>query len=970
MMRGIKGKVEMRRNATRQTQASTLPSFMLYQGQGVQALGNIGGNTFYARPGHSEPLYMQKNLTNPLDAKAAGRHATYSSQQAFTGPGGSHEPSFHDPLRDSDGDDRHGAGYSGGGYSVEDEGGEFEGADLHGGDIGSFIRDNLIDDETRDYLDHRDKPDEDFVAHSKDDHRAWRKQAEKARRLGVAKAAAEKIITADGANARNFTPASWNLSGGAPRDFPKTDWKMSGPIAAPARGIRKVIHAEVEGDPGTRPFDWSSVYTGSGMGGGDFFDPANEGWNGHVVGGDHRRYDRRVGPGGIGPSWTWTKQRHQDDDDEGVPEHGIPPRRERSYGLAYSCGPAGCRPDTTRGKGVGGGALTFAQGNAVVQARKQKLAADAAAAAEEEGADPGAGGPGAGGPGAEGEDGNMRGFTGAISSAPRVSQYATAQVGSAQLVSAQKQLDAAITALGQAIKAKRQPEAFAASQQVLSIVKGVSWMFPTGVLAESLTDFNTLYNYLQNAMAGMAAGPGSASLQQIKTNVDAARTILRTVQEMDHRGVPAYIRKSVVEKEANQKASVLASLTDADMARYIDAPPPPPPPGPLLGPLGPGRVRRHDPDPWAAPHAGDWAFNRDDRSEDGSVLTVHDMDEAADSALSRSYGARAPPPVSHGFIPGQVPRDRRRPIDEELEGIFRSSQLAPIGGRKTVPLNPLLAAPAGPKPQQMKARGFGGGSYPSNRHSMDSTGGAPHEYYGGAPTDNSYNPMSAPTDASAPAPSEPASSDATAGEGDTAEPDPNDFSQKESNAGTEEEYDDTNLPHDAEELATEGPLRKWHDDDDEDEDSAFYKPGYAPELEPGGPPRLPPKRKREKEVPRPTRIYEPSGSASLPAAPTPRAYYAGTATGSGLGGGAEPESVDVEHSHLMRAVRAACKRIRTSADAKHICPPLEELGGKGFDFDGLKGSLLKKKAEAALELHALKHLANGVPLDDVIQALE
>ncbi len=55
MMRGIKGKVEFRRNATRYMQASSLPDFKRWQGQGWQMLGNIGGNTLVSNS-HGEKL--------------------------------------------------------------------------------------------------------------------------------------------------------------------------------------------------------------------------------------------------------------------------------------------------------------------------------------------------------------------------------------------------------------------------------------------------------------------------------------------------------------------------------------------------------------------------------------------------------------------------------------------------------------------------------------------------------------------------------------------------------------------------------------------------------------------------------------------------------------------------------------------------------------------------------------------------
>lgn len=49
LMRGIKGKVEFRREATRQMQATWAPHASVHMGRGIQGLGNIGGNTLLTR---------------------------------------------------------------------------------------------------------------------------------------------------------------------------------------------------------------------------------------------------------------------------------------------------------------------------------------------------------------------------------------------------------------------------------------------------------------------------------------------------------------------------------------------------------------------------------------------------------------------------------------------------------------------------------------------------------------------------------------------------------------------------------------------------------------------------------------------------------------------------------------------------------------------------------------------------------
>lgn len=1175
MMRGIKGKVEMRRNATRQMQASTIPSFMLYQGQGIQALGNIGGNTFYVRPGDTEPSYVHQNLTNPLNAKTAGEPATFSNFQTFTGPGGSHEPASHDPLNQESGHSyavegsSEGGGFAGDGLrhkhllrpprpppnaaqqaaaaarhqnqvalralraahrtaaaaqhdamnnndayramiagvdphvaktfastlppqeeGVEEGVEEEEGAsNAHAALARQESERTLEENDAEELADSGEEDDDDDIvvpasrgaaaaaAAAPVPPQAPPREVYKVTRLRHRDLVLQRLKKEQQLR-RIQDIAHYNATQGVPHDT--EDEATEAKAQEAFNRLDREVRTMEDAFPDLKRFDrhqallWHIAkgqglctddgggYCGGGVGSG-YDGGAYIGPDGKVVSVGYaprqpasaaatapRRY------GAIGPSWTW------------------PASQTQGKGVG---GSFVSFDDEDEGEDMEGGALTFAQGNAVIQARKQKLASDAAAqqqamAEAQQLAAPGASGDVVGAP----EDGNMRGYQGAIKSAPRISQYATAQVGSAQLVSAQKQLDAAITNLGQTLRAGNTRDSLPASQHVLQLVKSVSWMFPTSVLNETLADFATLHNLLGRAR-GQA---GDGLVQELYANVDAARNILLSVQSMDNRGVPAYIRKTVIEREANQKASTLASLTPQsiqqliDSSEHPDAPGiPPPQDRPIAGrrampESGIDRDIANDdavtPIPLTPTEHAVQEFNRRQeivrsRAEEAAKQERQALEKRR-RVLERAkhtrtniseifgdefdpqevlHGGPEPPPRIrgvreyygyHDYGPGGDPNDPNRNVkllrhewekekalaefsehyprpaatgDARVDkkilreyNALRADAGLPLVTRHAVPdqktpwigrrggirkrgITPGYARHDDDDDDDDEGGGFYGGAYAHSQ--MDSMAGTPQEYYGGAPT--LYNPMSKPKPAGVAADGtlQPDAPDTPA--------DPNDFSMKESNAGTVDAYDDANMPGDAQALATAGPLRKWRDDDDEDDDSAFYQAREGEEeepLAPPGPPRLPPKRKREAPPPPPRRVYEVSGSATLPAAPTPY-------RGSGLEGGALEEGaaeeaegedeeeegdelqgggvgdMDPEHAELMHHVRAASKRIRCSADANHMCPPLAAMGGNGFGFDGLSGSALQKKAEGALELHALHHLASGVPLHAVLQAL-
>ena len=1054
-MRGIRGKTQFRRNATRMMQASVLPTFMRYQGQGIQALGNIGGNTFYARPGTTKPFFQQRNLVNPLDAKAAGEEPTYTRAQAYTGPVRQHEPHHFDPL--DEGDD--GGGATGGGLPSRFDPGK---AAAHLADLQAskakgitFVmhpQNGVLKPGSSESID-------DAIArvqqHIKDHSSPPAAAASTGGAFDPQRAAAH-LASLQASKAKGYTTAR-SVHNGVVSDH---DESIDDAIASMQQRIKDNTPAPAASTGGAfDPADLWAKYARP------YWDKGFDVWNGDVVPTMENltHAARKVGELHDKVDDTnHTGLRHNPHFDHHSHEHGGDLIHHPPFMPHYT---------------ISGGALTYAQGNAVVQARKQKLQQDAAAEEAAQEAEMGQGGPG-GPPGAgAGDDGNMRGFTGAISNPASVPQYATAREGSAQIERAQKQVDDTTLALAQSVRSGDKETATKSSRHLLEVIKQTSWMYPTSVIAETMEDFSTLESVLRTQLGRLGANGGGEVVREIHVNVEAALNILRTVQEMDHRGVPAYIRKAAVLKEASLKADVLADLKSLDVSRIINqaaaAPPPPGGGGGGGGGGGPdgGGSNGGAPNPFSTPNPASPGSGYRGSTEGTSPPPVARHNSFDDAPSSGSSDSPRGPPLSReelenyrGFFPGnfgihspdalfhstdsshassRAPDDaewRQRRLRDPPEGaigtpargidrtLYPSSEesfglgettpfahrrgtaaaelegwRAPLsrgqGGTSALGIDhalypdddeeeddaPLRAPPptqealqaarrrleergmleprvpriASPPRNARSRLGRGTGFHPLPHQRGEAGVGTTDEFYGAGMYDG--DPQ-ADADAGKP------------GQQDGPPPGalPDGYEWGMGNAADD---DGTHLPEQAEIIATEGPIRKWRDEDSDDD--AGYARAPSPPPDAPGPPRLPPKRKREPAPPPSRYTSSVSGSHALPAAPVPFHTSAARAEhDSGAGFDDREKACDVghdtdpEHFHLQAVCKQAAKRVRTPADAHHMCPPLPEMNGAGFDFDGHKGSKLQRKVAAALEMHALHHLSKGASLKDVLEAIQ